>query len=236
MPLSVFAIIAAAGDSRRFGGRVRKPYVKLGRDPILVHSVKRLAEIASIRNMIILVNAEDEATVRRRLLPRLRRYRVAEIVVGGRTRQESVQNGLAHAPEAADLVLIHDAVRPLVRKEMIEETIRAAAKVGAAILAAPVKATLKRVGVDRLVRTTVPRDDLWAAQTPQVFRRDLIQRAYVKAKADGFWTTDDAAIVEHLGHPVAIVEGNDENIKITTREDLRMAAALLAAQRRHGSR
>jgi len=236
MPLSVFAIIAAAGDSRRFGGRVRKPYVKLGREPILVHSVRRLAKIGSIRRMIILVNADDAARVRRRLLPRLRRYRVAEIVVGGRTRQESVQNGLAHAPEDADLVLIHDAVRPLVRTEMVVETIRAASRVGAAVLAAPVKATLKRAGADRLVRATVPRDDLWAAQTPQVFRRDLILRAYAKAEADGFWTTDDAAVVEHLGCPVAIVEGNDENIKITTREDLRIAKALLAGQRSQRSR
>ena len=232
MPLSVFAIIAAAGDSRRFGGRVRKPYVKLGRDPILVHSVRRLAKISAIRKMIILVNAEDEAMVRRRLLPGLRRHRVAEIVVGGRTRQESVQNGLAHVPPEADLVLIHDAVRPLVREEMIIETIRAAGKIGAAILAAPVKATLKRVGADRLIQATVPREDLWAAQTPQVFRRDLILEAYAKAKADGFWSTDDAALVEHMGRPVAIVEGDDTNIKITTREDLRAAKALLAARGR----
>ena len=232
MPLSVFAIIAAAGDSRRFGGRVRKPYVKLGRDPILIHSVRRLAKIPAIRKMIILVNAEDEAMVRRRLLPGLRRHRVAEIVVGGRTRQESVQNGLAHVPPEADLVLIHDAVRPLVREEMIVETIRAAEKVGAAILAAPVKATLKRVGADRLIQATVPRENLWAAQTPQVFRRDLILEAYAKAKADSFWSTDDAALVEHMGRPVAIVEGDDTNIKITTREDLRAAKALLAARGR----
>ena len=232
MPLSVFAIIAAAGDSRRFGGRVRKPYVKLGRDPILVHSVRRLAKISAIRKMIILVNPEDEAMVRRRLLPGLRRHRVAEIVVGGRTRQESVQNGLAHVPPETDLVLIHDAVRPLVREEMIVETIRAAEKVGAAILAAPVKATLKRVGADRLIQATVPRENLWAAQTPQVFRRDLILEAYAKAKADAFWSTDDAALVEHMGRPVAIVEGDDTNIKITTREDLRAAKALLAARGR----
>jgi 2-C-methyl-D-erythritol 4-phosphate cytidylyltransferase len=230
MALSVFAIIAAAGDSRRFGGRVRKPYVRLGRDPILLHSVRRLARIPSIRKMVILVNPEDEAMVRRRFLPRLRRYRVEEIVVGGRTRQESVQNGLAHVPPDADLVLIHDAVRPLVPEAMIEETIRVANKVGAAILAAPVKATLKRAGMDRLIRTTIPRDDLWAAQTPQVFRRGLLLEAYLKAKADRFHSTDDAALVEYLGQPVAIVEGDDGNIKITTREDLRIAKALLAAR------
>jgi 2-C-methyl-D-erythritol 4-phosphate cytidylyltransferase len=182
--------------------------------------------------MIVLVNAEDEGMVRRRLLPRLRRYRVKDLVVGGRTRQESVQNGLAHVPADADLVLIHDAVRPLVRKEMIEATIRAAQRVGAAILAAPVKATLKRTGANGLIRATVPRDNLWAAQTPQVFERRLILEAYATAAADRFHATDDAALVERLGHPVAIVEGAEENIKITTREDLRIAKILLAAQRK----
>ena len=211
---------------------MRKPYVRLDREPILAHSVRRLAGIGSIRKIIILVNPEDAAAVRRRLLPRLRRYRVEEIVVGGKTRQQSVQNGLAHVPPEAEIVLIHDAVRPLVEERLVRKAIDVAQQVGAAILASPVKATLKQAGHDKLIRVTVPRDGLWAAQTPQVFRREVILAAYAKAKADGFYSTDDAALVEHLGCPVAIVESTDENIKITTREDLRMAEALWKARRR----
>lgn len=226
----VFAIIAAAGESTRFGGKVHKPYVKLGDDLILVHSVKRLAAVPSVRQILIVVSAQDEVWVRRELLPNLRQYRVTDIVVGGSTRQQSVENGLQRVPTEATLVLIHDAVRPLVREEKIKETIALAQKVGAALLAAPVKATLKRVNDQGFICTTIPRHHLWAAQTPQVFERNLLLEAYAKARADGFQSTDDAALVERLGHPVAIVEGTDENIKITTQEDLRMAEALWLAR------
>ncbi len=226
----VFAIVAAAGAGVRFGGCVRKPLVKLGRDPILVHTVRRLASVSCIREMLIVVNPQDESLVRRKWLPRLRKYRVSDIVVGGRSRQESVKHGLARVPLSADLVLVHDAVRPLVRKGVILATIRAAQRVGGAILAAPVKATLKRVGPNGLIAGTVPREDLWSAQTPQVFRRSLLAAAYEKAERRAFRVTDDAGLLERLGHPVAVVEGSEENIKITTREDLTIAKALLAAQ------
>lgn len=160
----------------------------------------------------------------------LQSLRVKRVTPGGETRQGSVQRGLDLTDASSELVAIHDAVRPLVRPERIEEALRAAARVGAALLAAPVKATIKRATPDLAVRDTIPRSGLWEAQTPQVFRRDLILRAYRRAEADRFQATDDAELVERLGCEVAIVESSDENLKITTPSDLLVAEALLASR------
>jgi len=207
---------------------VRKPYVELDSKPVLLHSVSAFAQIDRVSEIIVVVNADDEDMVKERWGDELRAAKVAHICIGGGTRQESVTRGMAHVTDSIDLVAIHDAVRPLVRPALIRQAIETAGRMGAAMLAAPVKATIKDVGPDRIIRKTIPREALWAAQTPQVFRRDLIHRAYEQARRGGVQATDDAQLVERLGEPVAIVESTDENIKITTPEDLLIARALAA--------
>ncbi|MEW6358806.1 MAG: 2-C-methyl-D-erythritol 4-phosphate cytidylyltransferase [Planctomycetota bacterium] len=226
--LRASAIIVAAGEGKRFGGEIRKPYLDLNGKPILLHSVSAFADVDAVAEIIVVVNAADMDMVKERWGEALRAVKATDICIGGATRQESVIQGLAHVAETAELVAIHDAVRPLVSPDLIRQAIETAARVGAAMLAAPVKATIKDVGSDRFIRATIPRKTLWAAQTPQVFRRDLILRAYERARRDGFQATDDAELVERLGEPVAVVESSDENIKITTPDDLLLARALAA--------
>jgi 2-C-methyl-D-erythritol 4-phosphate cytidylyltransferase len=146
---------------------------------------------------------------------------------GGAERADSVRNGLAKLSDGIDLVAIHDAARPCLASEWIDRVFAAGAKTGAAILATPVVATLKRVGPDHLIRETVDRTGLWEAQTPQVFARDLLERAFASAAEGGF--TDEASLVERVGHAVTIVPGSPINLKITCREDLRLAEQALKA-------
>jgi len=158
----------------------------------------------------------------------LRAGKVTHVTAGSRLRQDSVMRGLELVDESCDLIAVHDAVRPLVRPRLIHKAIETAARVGASMLAAPVKATIKRVDGNGIIRETIPRRDLWAAQTPQIFRRELLLRAYREAEEKGVTATDDAELVERLGHDVAIVESTDENLKITTPEDLLIAETLYA--------
>jgi 2-C-methyl-D-erythritol 4-phosphate cytidylyltransferase len=147
-----------------------------------------------------------------------------EIVPGGRERTESVQNALEKVRDDIDFVAVHDAARPLVVKGWIETVFNAAIKHGAAIPATPISSTIKRVDGQKLITETVPRDNLWAAQTPQVARRDWLVEAF--AKRGSFVATDEAQLLERAGRKVAIVEGAPMNIKITTQDDFRMAEAL----------
>jgi 2-C-methyl-D-erythritol 4-phosphate cytidylyltransferase len=144
------------------------------------------------------------------------------VVAGGRTRQDSVWLALQAAPDTADVVVVHDAVRPLITRRLIADVVRAAAGSGAAICALPIAETVKRVRGD-LVEATLDRSELWTVQTPQAFRADLLREAHEKARRDGISGTDDAMLVERLGHPVRVVRGLAANVKITTPEDLRRA-------------
>jgi 2-C-methyl-D-erythritol 4-phosphate cytidylyltransferase len=144
------------------------------------------------------------------------------VVAGGRTRQDSVWLALQAVPDDAQLVVVHDAVRPLITAKLVDAVVAAAATSGAAICALPVAETVKRVRGD-LVESTLDRSELWAVQTPQAFRADLLREAHEKARRDGIVGTDDAMLVERLGHPVRVVPGLPENVKITTPEDLRRA-------------
>jgi len=141
-----------------------------------------------------------------------------------------VHHGLSAIDGDPDLVLVHDAVRPFLTREMIGGVLEQAAKHGAAVVAIPMRDTVKQVGADRLIECTVDRRSLWLAQTPQAFRLALLREAHRKAKQEGIHATDDAQLVEHLGHRVALVEGSAENIKITRPEDLAIGEAILAAR------
>jgi 2-C-methyl-D-erythritol 4-phosphate cytidylyltransferase len=225
-------LLLAAGRGSRFGGPTPKVFVELAGKPLLVHSAERLREVlapASPQQVVVAVNREDRDRHLEGCLPALRRLfgDRLQVVDGGSSRQDSMHRCLA-VVEDAELVLVHDAARALLPVAATRQCIEAAARTGAALLAIPAADTLKRV-INGKVAATVDRTDMWLAQTPQVVRLELLRRALELAAATGFVGTDEMSLVENLGAPVAVVPGSPTNLKITTREDLPLAAALLAA-------
>jgi 2-C-methyl-D-erythritol 4-phosphate cytidylyltransferase len=227
-------LLLAAGRGSRFGGDVPKAYLQCAGKTLLQHSAERLCQVADPRRgeaeLIVVVHKDDRRQHLAPLLPALQALGASSFVDGGDQRQESMAHGLAAADPGCELVLVHDAARLLLPVTAARECVRQAAIVGAALLAVPVPDTLKRV-VGGRVQATLERAATWQAQTPQVIRRELLERALAKARADGFSGTDDVSLVEHLGEPVAVVEGSPANLKVTRREDLALAAALLAGGR-----
>jgi 2-C-methyl-D-erythritol 4-phosphate cytidylyltransferase len=224
-----YAIVPAGGHGARMGSRRPKQYLRLGRAPILVATLRALGRARSLAGIVVAVPAAHVSATRR-LLTRARVPKILDVVAGGADRQESVWRGLQRVPEDARFVVVHDAVRPFVTPDLIER-VRAAAAAGAATCGLPVRDTVKRV-TDGVVAATVPRQGLWLTQTPQAFARDLLWEAHDKARRDGFAGTDDAVLVERLGMPVAMVPGLAQNLKITTPEDLRTARAWVRPRRR----
>lgn len=219
-------IVPAAGQSSRFGdSRRKKPFIELKGRPVWVRAVEMFSNRDDVKQLLIVVSPEDMEFFKEKFRPNLA-FMAVEIVAGGKQRADSVKNALARVKADIDFVAVHDAARPLVVKQWIDKVFAAAEQSGAAILASPISSTIKRVENGRIVET-VPRDKLWAAQTPQVFRRQLLLDAY--ARWDGSEATDEANLVERIGHPVTIVEGSPLNMKITTQEDFKMAEALLGA-------
>lgn len=220
------AVIAAAGAGRRLGG-VRKQYVELAGEPLLLHALRPFLEHAAVEWIVVALPEHDAARPPRwldRLDARLR------IVAGGTERRGSVRRGLAAVPDAADVVLVHDAARPLVTRAIIERTLAAAANGGSAVPAVPVTDTIKAVDANRCVVETLDRRRLWHAQTPQAFPRALLVEAHRSAAVDGVDATDDAALVERYGGTVVVVEGDADNVKVTSPADLVVVEALLRAR------
>jgi len=217
------------------GGGTRKPFLMLDGLPLLAHTLHRLSTARGCEGIILAVHPEDYEPCRTRWLEALRReFSVREVVPGGRRRQDSVRAALRAAPYQPEVVLIHDAVRPLVRCDVIMRTACAAWRLGAAIAAVPAVVTVKEVDAEGRIVATPPRERLRMAQTPQAFRLPLITRAHERARRDGFTGTDDAQLVERLGESVHVVEDSPDNIKITTPEDLAVAEAILHWQRDQG--
>ncbi|MBI3030995.1 MAG: 2-C-methyl-D-erythritol 4-phosphate cytidylyltransferase [Candidatus Rokubacteria bacterium] len=228
--MSVVAIVPAAGSGSRMGGSSPKQFLRLGGVPVLVRTLRILAGSRVVRG-IVLVAPPAAVERTRRLLARHRVPRVLAVVPGGAERQESVWLGLQAVPPAAELVLVHDGVRPFVTGTLVRDVVEAARRFGAAICGIPVRETVKRHR-EGFVETTVDRGGLWLIQTPQAFRRSLLWEAHEKARQDGFLGTDDAVLVERLGVPVRIVAGLQENLKITTPDDLARARVLASARGR----
>jgi len=213
------AIVPAGGIGRRMGGSRPKQYLSVGRAPLIVHTIRALVRVAE--GVVVAAPAAHlEAT--RRLFARYRTPRVLAVVAGGAERQESVWLALAAVPEAAQWVIVHDAVRPFVTAALVERVLDAARMRGAATCGIAVRDTVKRVR-DGLIQSTLDREGLWLTQTPQAFRRELLWEAHDKARRDGFLGTDDAVLVERLGAEVAMVPGLPRNLKVTTPEDLAAA-------------
>jgi len=211
----------AAGESRRMNG-VDKVFAPLGGRPALSYVLDAFESCKAVSQIVVVVSKDNLAKCRQ-LIAEKKRAKQFEVCTGGKRRQDSVAAGLARLDEC-NWVVIHDGARPLVTKELIERGLEAAGETGAAAAAVPVTDTIKIAGDDRIVLETPLRQNLWAVQTPQVFRVDIISKAYQKAKGE---VTDDASLVEKLGYRVKLYTGSYDNIKITTGKDLLIAEVLL---------
>jgi 2-C-methyl-D-erythritol 4-phosphate cytidylyltransferase len=230
-PAVISAVVVAAGRGRRMESKVPKPYIQLHGLPILCHTLMRLQRhLPSLREIVVVVNREDREGVLERWQRHIAAAGATSFVDGGESRQESVKAGVEATAEAADLVLIHDAVRPFFPPEGLRQACRRALRADGAILAVPLADTLKRKGLEDLVGETVERKGLYLSQTPQVFRRERILAAIRRAAGVGGRATDDAQLVEEAGFQVALVAGSTRNIKITTPDDLVLARGLLAVE------
>jgi len=219
-------ILPAAGKSSRFkDNNYKKPFAPLANRAVWLHSVDRFINRDDVKQVIMVIAREDREEFDRKFSSNVMILGL-DVVEGGAERADSVQRALEKVKPEIDYVAVHDAARPCLADEWITRVFDAAEKHGAAMLATPVAGTLKRVA-DHKVVETVSRDGLWEAQTPQVFKKSLLIDAY--ARRNNFQATDDAQVVERLGHPVAIVQGSPINLKITTHDDLRLAEHALKA-------
>jgi 2-C-methyl-D-erythritol 4-phosphate cytidylyltransferase len=220
------AIIAAAGQGSRMAGKRPKQFLELAGTPIIFHTLRRFEECDAIAEVILVLPAEETAGFLS-LASKYHLRKLAKIVPGGTTRAESVLRGLqAIRPATAEIVAVHDGVRPFVTSDEISRTVESAAKSEAAILVAPVTDTIKQVAGDEVIKTLC-RDELRRALTPQCFRYDLLVRAYQDVDTGDPTLTDESSLVERLGVRPAIVEGSLRNIKITSSEDLAIGEAIL---------
>lgn len=227
--MKVVAVIVAGGVGRRLKTKVHKPFVRLSGRPLLARTLEAFEKTAGVNGIVLVIHPNDEQAARR--LIRSSGFRkIIQIVHGGATRMASVSCGLKAVPSETQWVAVHDGARPLVTPKLIEATIRAAKRFKAAIAAVPVVPTVKQAA-GGWVTKTLDRKILWAVQTPQVFERRLLERAHRLGGRNGIAATDDAALVEGLGHRVRIVLGSHRNIKVTAPEDLIIAQALLKAEK-----
>jgi len=220
-------ILPAAGRSSRFRDpSYKKPFAPLANKAIWLHSAERFLGRDDVLQTILVIAPEDRDQFNFKFSANIAILGI-EVIDGGAERADSVQAALARVKPQADFICVHDAARPCLCDAWIDNVFTAAEKSGAAIFAVPLNGTLKRVGADGKIAETVSRENLWEAQTPQVFRRQLLLDAY--ANRGDFAATDDAQLVERLGHPVTIVAGSLLNVKITTKEDQRFAEQAMKA-------
>ena len=228
--LSAAVIIAAAGSSSRMGTGVDKQFVILAGKPVLWHTINVFKQLPQIHQILVTVspgNAERVAALLQQTLADI----PWQIVPGGAERQDSVRNALQLVSPSVELVLVHDGARPFVEPECVLKSMQAAAETGAAVVAVPVKDTIKLADAAGGVKQTLDRSSLWQVQTPQTFRRELLLKAHEQAAAAGVVATDDAALVEWAGGSVSLVRGTYYNFKVTTPEDLVLAEAVAAERR-----
>lgn len=234
--MKVAVIIPAAGLGTRMGrtsaekaGTSRKQFMLLDGSPILLHTIRKFVACPLVNEIVVALRPEDKAWVDE-MLARERLAKPVRLVDGGDSRQQSVENALATLAPDTDLVAVHDAVRPFIDPVIIEKVIREAAESGAAIVGIVPVDTIKQVRRNK-IRTTLPRERLVLAQTPQVFRFDLLKRAFAMAREDGFIGTDESSLVERLDQvEVSVVPGSDRNIKITKPSDMDLARLFRAEE------
>ncbi|RJQ68492.1 MAG: 2-C-methyl-D-erythritol 4-phosphate cytidylyltransferase [Desulfobacteraceae bacterium] len=225
----IAALIVAAGKGVRMGTGLRKQYLSLGGQTILAHTLKKFDQCPMVDHIVMAVPQDEMAFCRREIIDPLRMRAHTELVAGGARRQDSVCNGLDVLTEEG-IVLIHDGVRPLVSRNLIEACIQGAQRWDACIPVLGVTDTLKKINPQGHIEATVPREGLCMAQTPQAFRATLIKQVHQTARRNGWTATDDASLVERAGGVVHVISGSPINIKITTPDDLRWAETLLGSQ------
>jgi len=221
-----YAVILGGGSGRRMGSDLNKIFLPLRGIPAIIRSI---APFTGLCAGAVVVAAPNEVEDMRALLARYGMDRFVKAVVpGGSERQHSVWNGLCALPQDVECVLIHDGARSLVTEEIIQRAMESVEQHGSGVAAVPVVDTIKRAAVDGLVLDTPERASLYAVQTPQAFRMELIMQAHLKAQEDQFLGTDDASLLEHAGMPVYLSEGSRENLKLTTPIDLELADLILS--------
>jgi 2-C-methyl-D-erythritol 4-phosphate cytidylyltransferase len=234
---AIAAILPAAGLGTRMGHETPKQFLELDGVPIVILSLRRIATCPLITHIIVATRGE----VVERLDARIREEKFGQevlVVKGGDTRQSSVSQALKHIPEDTELVVVHDAVRPLITVELITRVIEEARRCKAAILAVPAMDTVKEVKRASLpedvalITATIPRERVVLAQTPQVFETQLLKRAFAEAEADGVSASDEAGLIEKLGHEVFVVQGSERNIKITKPADMDLARFYLHSEKK----
>ena len=230
--MKTVAIIPAGGFGKRMQGRLSKQYLPVEGKPILAHTLSIFQLSPDIDEIVLITPDEDVQAVGKMILEPGRMTKVRHVLAGGKQRQDSVRNGLGAIGDDVDIVLIHDAVRPFITGDVIHRVVREAEKYGAVTVGMPVKDTVKRVDQEGWILETLNRQVLWMTQTPQAFKRSVIQAAYRRADDDQFYGTDDASLVERMGFRVKMIEASYENIKITTPEDLLLAEILIKRQGR----
>lgn len=223
---TIALILPAAGSGRRMQKDTPKAYLKLGTQTVLEHTIQAFSQVAGLGQVVIptLSSYETETeSMLQRLVPKC----TGSVVRGGEERQHSIQNALKVLEPGIEWVMIHDAVRPFVQQADIENCLSDARRTGAAIVAVPVKDTIKQVGADRIILQTPERKTLWQAQTPQIFRRDWIEEAYHQIASENLLMTDDASVMEYTGRKVFITEGSRMNFKLTYPLDFEIAEQII---------
>jgi 2-C-methyl-D-erythritol 4-phosphate cytidylyltransferase len=221
------AIIAAAGRGTRMASTTSKQFLLLNGIPVLAHTLRAFEAAKSIDGVIIVGKAKDMAYCRENITAVYGFKKIIAYAVGGRHRQDSVANALKALPDGVKIVVVHDGARPLVTPKLIDRTVAEAKNWPAVIVGNPVKDTIKRITTGEVVDYTIDRGQLWSIQTPQAFKADVILHAHRVAKQAKFYGTDDATLVEKINHPVRVIPGDEDNIKITTPIDLKVAEAIL---------
>jgi 2-C-methyl-D-erythritol 4-phosphate cytidylyltransferase len=227
--VKVAAIIPAAGMGLRMQSQISKPYLLLAGKPILAHTLEVFEGVKEIQEVTVVAHPDDLEFCREEVIAAHGFKKVLRLVPGGKERQDSVYHALKalQQEEELEIILVHDGVRPFITPEQIRRVIKAARSNGGAILGLPAHDTLKRVNSQGKVIHTLDRKDIWQIQTPQGFQADLLRRAFVEAYSRNFYGTDEASLLEEMGHQVAVIPGDPWNLKITTPEDLQLAEALL---------
>lgn len=229
--MKTIALITAAGKGQRMQSEIPKQYLCLGDKPILVHTLQVFEECPAVDGIYLIVPQDQMAMVQKDIIERYQLKKVLKLVRGGKMRQLSVWNGLQAIRSGCSIVVVHDGVRPFISCRLIEQSIEEAQKNGAAVVGVPAKDTVKRILEGKKVQT-LQREEIWLAQTPQSFQFSLLKKAYQKAQQEDILGTDDASLVEGLGHPITLIKGDYSNIKITTPEDLVWAESFFSMEKK----
>lgn len=214
----------------RMGTELAKPFIEIAGKAILNHTIEKFINIQGLKQIIIVASTQNVPVVRELISDYTHTDKHILVVEGGKERQDSIYNALQQIDDDIELVMVHDAVRPFVNNSQVLRCIESAAEYGAAVLAIPVRDTIKSVGAENFVEVTPDRSKLWQVQTPQVFKRGILINAYEQAMKEGFTGTDDSSLVEAFGGKVKVVEGEMSNFKITYPIDLKMAEQIIGGE------